>query len=72
MPEIQDTIDWTPFTWEPDEIYCRCDTIFRSHGKVHLVEGHLQLVSKDPCPNCGSHTSAHRMSGAPHTQTLGG
>ena len=62
-------IDWSRFGKAVlTTVVCRrCDTAFRSHGAIDYST--MQMLSKDPCPRCGSH-EMRRISSDPEKMTL--
>jgi hypothetical protein len=47
-------IDWSAFDEYPKSTCtCVCDCVYRSHAKYVTDQG---LVSRKPCPSCGSTT----------------
>lgn len=49
-------IDWSKIVALPKEtLTCRCSHRFRGWAVVNYKEEKPRLVSKDPCPECGSH-----------------
>lgn len=62
-------VDWTKCKKEvTTTCMCMCNTEFRSHGRVDYET--LKLVSKNPCPNCGSSTNLRRISEDPEKWTI--
>lgn len=59
-------VDWSKFDGPPSQTcYCRCGGVYRSHAKTTRLGESLTIVSKDPCPDCGSHTDLRKVEGDP-------
>ena len=58
-------IDWSGFGPVCQTVYCSCDAVFRSHHKLYIVGEKMKGVSMEPCPQCGSHLNARRISSDP-------
>ena len=64
-------VDWSIFDWPVSQTcYCRCGAEYRSHAKINMDL--RRTVSKDPCPECGSHGNLRMSSSDPETMTLRG
>lgn len=68
------SIDWTIFDGDPEgNVTCACmyadlkdgDFVpsFRSHYKFVRTETFAGVVTRKPCPKCGSHTNVSRVRG---------
>lgn len=68
------TIDWSILDKYPaDTCECHCGEVYRSHAKAVLTDdGTFALVSRRPCPGCGSDRSLRKVSSEPETMTIGG
>ena len=68
-PEEPPAIDWSVIEKYPENTCtCRCGKDFRSHAKFDMsLPG---LVSRKPCPGCGSYRNLFRASSDPETMTL--
>ena len=54
-------IDWAPFDKDTEnECECMCGAVFRSHSKFVAADG---IVSRKPCPACGTHSLRASRSG---------
>lgn len=54
-------IDWTPFAkYEPNYIRCSCGGEFRSHVKGIMHEDSFIVVTRTPCPDCGSNSNVRQ------------
>lgn len=61
-------IDWSAFTWPEDTCECRCGSSFRSHVKFVRDIG---MISRRPCPSCGSCNNLRAARSEPETYTIG-
>ena len=53
-------IDWTVFDkWPEDTCFCRCDGIFRSHGKFDIAT--KRIITRKPCPKCNKNDGCYRI-----------
>ena len=68
--ELAADIDWSGFGPVCQTIYCKCDAVFRSHHRLHMVGATFVGVSMEPCPQCGSHISAVRASSDPESYSV--
>jgi hypothetical protein len=51
MPEI----DWLIFDKYPESTCrCACEKMYRSHSKFIFEDGKPRVISRKPCPDCGS------------------
>lgn len=63
-------IDWTKFNKYPESTcYCRCEAVYRSHAKFDMTKP--GLVTRKPCPACGSTENCRRVSDDPERVTIG-
>lgn len=59
-------VDWGPLdVYTPDEVECRCGTIFYSHVKF-IGPPLNKNLSRVPCPNCGTRTNFRRVTSPRH------
>jgi len=62
-------INWMEFDkWTKDTCYCRCDKIFRSHGRFDMKAG--RIITRLPCPNCGKNDDCYRIQSDPETMEI--
>lgn len=67
--KVAGEIDWGPhLQWPPMDITCACGQHFKSHGKY--LTAAMGVVTKDPCPGCGSHCRVRAARSAPERWTL--
>lgn len=65
-------IGWKHFDKFPENtIFCRCGAVFRSHSKAVMAEGGMNLVSRKPCPSCGSSSNVWKAASDPETHSIG-
>ena len=73
--ELHETIDWTVLHGDaPRTCQCHCGAEYRSHHKVHKVDGHWRGIAELPCPKCGRHDNVFSASSdprEPETYTIG-
>jgi hypothetical protein len=49
------TVDWSVFDkWSRSEIECRCGAYYPSHNKTVFYDGRMTILTRNPCPACGS------------------
>ena len=64
------SIDWSNFdAYSESTCYCRCMAIFRSHARF-VANPEPGLVSRKPCPKCGSTDHLFRVSSDQETEVL--
>ena len=64
---VADDIDWTKIPWKA-ECTCKCGEVFQSAAKYYGLIS--RMVSKEPCPSCGSHVNLRRVSSSPQRFTI--
>ncbi len=68
----QEQVDFS--TFEGDSIsqtmYCRCDKVYRSHGKL-VMKPNPHYVTQKPCPGCGKNNDISRVSNDTEIFTIG-
>jgi hypothetical protein len=66
-------IDWSPFdSFSENTIECTCGATYRSHSKAVMSGTRFIIVSRKPCPGCGSSENIRRSSSDPEKMTIGG
>ena len=57
---VAGTVDWSVISdGIPDGVECKCGTIFLSYTKFVGILS--RVISKDPCPKCGTRSSFWRV-----------
>ncbi len=69
----QEQVDFSAFENESisQTIYCACDGIYRSHGKL-IMKPRPHYVTQKPCPGCGHNNTVVRVSNDPEIFTIRG
>ncbi len=67
----QEQVDFSAFEHDSisQTIYCVCDTLYRSHGKL-VMEPKPHYVTLKPCPGCGHNNTVRRVSNDPEIFTI--
>ena len=62
----QEQVDFSAFEHESisQTMYCRCNAIYRSHGKL-VMESKPHYVTQKPCPGCGRNNDIRSVSNDP-------
>ena len=71
--EEASSIDWSEFGEVHEWLTCSCGQRWRSHCKLLLNAENPSMwgpISKDPCPECGSHVRIMRAESDPETMML--
>lgn len=65
-PDTSIVIDWSPFDALPEmTCHCRCGAIYRSHAKGVRADGEIAMISRQPCPQCGSNQNLWKIASEP-------
>jgi hypothetical protein len=69
-------IDWSKHDTFPESTNtCRCGAVFRAHTKAVFDPapgGKARIVSRKPCPECGTYANLSGSSSDPETMTIRG
>ena len=64
------TIDWSALDrYTEDTCECHCGATYRSHAKYSMADN--GIVSRRPCPNCGSDRNLRKVSHGSEVFTIG-
>ena len=68
---MSNMFDWSKIEQYPKQtIECRCGAVFRAHARYSLIEG--SVVTKEPCPGCGSFNTVRAARSDPEVWSVGG
>ena len=65
------SIDWSEFDkYSMNTIDCFCEAIYKSHCKGINIDRDYIVITREPCPSCGSQYNVKRAQSEPELWVL--